>query len=204
MIESSHCHLKVLSLDNCQLTEVTSDDCLRVEDLGQRLCGMSPCYSLTHLYLDNNSFKGSCIDVLFGFMRLCPNLTVLSSSQCEISSEDFKQLLLKLNEIKQVLPQCLFPLLLSWNLSGNNIDDSGVAAILEHLPSLITCSALGCNINLEDNPTSSEMVTKLNKELEKHQEVSLINQASLCKYFFTCMRMVAKSFCFLVFVYREK
>ena len=28
MIESSHCHLKILSLDNCQLTEVTSDDCL--------------------------------------------------------------------------------------------------------------------------------------------------------------------------------
>lgn len=144
---------------------------------------MSPCYSLTHLYLDNNNFKGGCIDVLFGFMRLCPKLTVLSSSRCEISSEDFKQLLLKLNEIKQALPQCLFPLLLSWNLSGNNIDDSGVLAILEHLPSLTTCSALGCNINLENNPTSSEMVTKLNKELEKHREVSLISQASLCKYF---------------------
>ena len=181
MIESSHCHLKILSLDNCRLTEVTSDDCLRVEDLGQHLCGMSPCYSLTHLYLDNNNFKGSCIDVLFGFMRLCPKLTVLSSSRCEISSEDFKQLLLKLNEIKQALPQCLFPLLLSWNLSGNNIDDSGVSAILEHLPSLTTCSALGCNINLENNPTSSEMVRKLNEELEKHREVSLISQTSLCK-----------------------
>lgn len=145
ILESSHCHLKILSLASCQLTRVTTNDCVRVHDLGKHLRQISPCYSITHLYLDGNSFEGSCIDILFGFMSLCPRLTILSSSQCELSSDDLKQLLLKLDEIEQVLPQSLFPLLLSWDLSDNIIGDSGVSAVLDHLPSLTTCSALGCN-----------------------------------------------------------
>ena len=173
MIESSLCHLKILSLTSCQLTRPrASSDNLSIGDLGERLYQMSPCYSITHLYLNKNSFKGSCIDILLGFMRLCPNLTVLSSSHCKINSDDFKQLLLKLVEIKQLLPCNPFPLLLSWDLSSNNVDDNGVSVMIANLPSLIPCSAFGCKINCEDNPTSKETIVKLSKELEKRQEVS--------------------------------
>ena len=170
ILESSYCQPTILSLTCCQLTRASGGLTSTIaRDIGQRLCQMSPCYSITHLCLSDNSFTGNCIDILFGFMHLCPNLTIFSSSQCAINSDDLKHLLIKFKQLSS--PRDLRSLM-SWDLSNNNIDDRGVSALIDHLPSLTLHSVLGCSINLENNPTSSEMVTKLNEGIQKRKEVS--------------------------------
>ena len=168
MLESSNCWFSILSLEGCQLSNAGNyqvERCIQV--IGERPCQMSPYYSITHLSLSENSFTGNCIDILFRFMHLCPNLTVLSCRQCEITSDDLKQLLIKLNKVKKPSPQHQFPYLISWDLRNNKIDDRGVSALLDYLPSLAPLSALPCTIELENNPASNEMVSKLNQQLQE-------------------------------------
>ena len=193
MLSSGLCQPKMLSLSNCQLTTATAGgdlpntDYLNLENIatneiirevGQQMA-LCNCSTITHLCLDANSFTGGGIHILAGYISLCPTLTVLSSDQCEITSEDLKQLLDKLVQLKSSSPN-LCSGLMAWHLNNNEIDDSGVLTLITHLrvPSLFPYSTWSIDIHLLSNPVSSVMMTRLKKELNRRQEVSELH--ALC------------------------
>ena len=113
------------------------------------------------------------LNILVSFMYLCPCLNSLYTSNCEITSDDLIQLLHTLSSLKSSSPS-LCSKLRTWFLDNNAISDSGVSALIEHLPSLFP--KLGCDgfisVHLWDNPAISiEMKKKLDEELRRHREV---------------------------------
>ena len=184
MLSSSHCQLSSVDLSRCELTtaggsllNTDSGNTISgeaVRDVGQQLCQMPQSGTITWLDLNGNSFTGEGIHILAGFMHLCPCLIDLSTRHCGITSDDLIWLLDKLTQLKSSSPS-LCGKLESWHLSNNQIDDSGVSALMDHLPSLFP--RLGCDpfddIDLGNNPVSSEMVKRLEEEMRRRcQEVS--------------------------------
>ena len=178
MLSSSHCQLHSVQLSRCELTtaggsllNTDSGNTISgeaVRDVGQQLCQMPQNSTTMRLMLDGNSFTGEGIHILAGFMHLCPCLKSLSTSNCGITSDDLIRLFDKLAKLKSSSPS-LCSKLESWNLRNNQIDDSGVSALMDHLPSLFPC--LGCDpfdgIYLDSNPVSSEMVKRLKEEVRR-------------------------------------
>ena len=172
MLSSDHCQITKLTLCGCQLTTI-HHSLLDSEAVGKQLCQMPHCSTLTHLYLDYNCFTGEGIHILAGFMHLCPRVRVLSSDECRITSDDLRWLLDRLVQLKSTAPS-LCSGLMSWYLNKNNIDDSGMSALIDHLqaPLLFPISYWSLNsVHLDDNPVSSEMMARLEKELKRRQEV---------------------------------
>ena len=184
MLSSSHCQLHSVLLSRCELTtaggsllntdsgNTISGEAIR--DVGQQLCQMPQSSSITWLELDGNSFTGEGIHILAGFMHSCPCLVSLYTSDCGITSDDLIWLLDKLTQLKSSSPN-LCSKLESWVLHNNQIDDSGVSALMDHLPSLFPCLGLGpiSDIDLDSNPVSSEMVKRVEEEMRRRlQEVS--------------------------------
>ena len=184
MLSSSQCQLCNVDLSRCELTtaggsllNTDSGNTISgeaVRDVGQQLCQMPQSSTITSLYLDGNSFTGEGIHILAGFMHLCPCLRILSTGDCGITSDDLVLLFDKLTQLKSSSPS-LCSKLESWSLRNNQIDDSGVSALMDHLPSLFPC--FGCdqysNIYLDNNPVSSEMVKRLEEKMRRRrQEVS--------------------------------
>ena len=186
IVSSNHCRLKDLHLSRCKLTIAGSGlpntDPLNVgnnissesvRDVGQQLCQMPQNNTITMLYLDGNSFTGNSINILVAFMCLCPRLIFLDTNNCEISSDDLVELFHSLSSLKSSSPS-LCNRLHIWYLEDNVISDSGVSALINHLPSLFP--ALGCGrfdeVCLYNNPAvSSDMKKKLEEELRRRREV---------------------------------
>ena len=183
MLSSNHCQPGSVILSNCELTTaggaLPNTDSLNlgdnisgeaVRDVGQQICQMPQ--NNTWLELDGNSFTGEGIHVLAGFLYLCPCLGYLSSGNCGITSDDLKQLLDKLSQLKSSSPSLCSKLEL-WNLENNEIDDSGVLAVVGQLTPLLP--RLGCGfgdgIYLSNNPVSGEMEKMLKEELRRRKEV---------------------------------
>ena len=85
-----------------------------------------------------------------------------------ITSDDLIWLLDRLNQLKSSSPN-LFSELESWDLENNLLDDRGVSALIDHLPSLfprLACESIH-GISLHDNPVSSEMRKRLEEELRR-------------------------------------
>ena len=103
-----------------------------VRDVGQQLCQMPQSNAIASLDLDGNSFTGEGIQILAGFILLCPCLKLLYSEHCGITSDDLSKL------IDQLAGQSLSPSPCSnlrfLSLSNNEVGDSGVSALLDHLP----------------------------------------------------------------------
>ena len=185
MLSSNHCQPGWVFLSSCELTTagggLPNTDSLNlgdnisgeaVRDVGQQLCQMPQNNNITWLDLDGNSFTGEGIQILTGFLHICPCLIYLSSTNCGITSDDLKQLLDKLSQLKSSSPS-LCSKLESWHLDNNEIDDNGVSVLISHLPLLFP--RLGCGggggIYLSNNPVSSEMENKLAEELRRRKEV---------------------------------
>ena len=186
MLSCNHCQLRYLDLSRCKLTTpgggLPNTDPLNVgnnissesvRDVGQQLCQMPQNNTIIFLYLNGNSFTGNNINILVAFMYLCPGLKHLGTSNCEISSDDLIQLFHTLSSLKSSSPS-LCNKLNTWSLSNNVISDSGVSALINHLPSLFP--ALGCGrigkVHLNNNPAvSSEMKEKLEEKPRRHREV---------------------------------
>ena len=186
MLSSHSYEFAILNLSQCQLTRTEtvppssdpdSNNMIFVRDVGQQLCQMPQRCTLIDLNLDDNSFTGEDIYILAGFMHLCPSLKLLSCSNCWITSEDLLQLFDIL--CGQFLSPSQRPCseLIGWYLNHNIIDDRGLAALLEHLPSLF--SQLGCDayqnifeFRFDDNPVSAEMATRVNDEMKRRKEVN--------------------------------
>ena len=184
MLSSSHCQPSSVHLSRCELTtaggslpntdsgNTISSEAVR--DVGQQLYQMPQSSTIRCLELDGNSFTREGIHILAGFMHLCPCLTILSTNDCGITSDDLIWLLDKLTQLKSSSPS-LCSELESWYFDNNQIDDSGVSALMDHLPSLFPC--LWCDqysyIYLDSNPVSSEMMKRLEEEMRRRrQEVS--------------------------------
>ena len=98
-------------------------------------------------------------------------LEYLFSSHCRITSDDLEQILDKLAQIKVSSPS-VCNRLMCWNLSNNEIDDSGASVLLDHLPLLfphVGYTVIG--VFLDDNPVSSEMMRRMEEEMQRHRKV---------------------------------
>ena len=134
------------------------------------------------LNLDGNSFTGEAIHVLSGFMHLCPKLHRLSTSHCGITSDDLAYLFDHLSQLNLSLP------IVTWDLSHNDISDSGLVTLIKHLPSqfplldriyddtnsLLSKLNMVAGIDLRGNRVSSGMMSMLEEELKICREVSFL------------------------------
>ena len=163
-----------IELNECQLaTNTVAGKIHTARDVGQQLCNMSQRSPIGILRLSGNSFTGEGIHILAGFMHLCPFLQCLVSDHCGITSNDFKQLLALLTDLKLSSEICSH--LRQWNLEDNKIDDRGVTDLIEHIPNLFP--ALGPNaheIRLNNNPVSDEVLEWLQGEQKKREKVILL------------------------------
>ena len=143
-------------------------------DIGQQLCQRSQSSTIIWLDLSRNSFTGEGIHILLGFIHLCPCMTNLFTNDCGITSDDLIWLLNRLTQLKSSSPNLCNKLEL-WYLRNNLIDDSGAAALIDHLPSLFPrwgCHKymyLGDNF-FDNNPVSVKMIKRLKEELKRHLE----------------------------------
>ena len=184
MLSSNYCQSKWVDLSRCELTTAggglpntdslnlgdnITGEVVKIRDVGQQLCQMPHNNTITWLELDGNGFTGEGIHILAGFMCLCPCLEYLSSCNCGITSDDLKQLLDKLSQLKSSSPS-ICSKLQSWNLDTNEIDDSDVLVLMDQHPTSLFPS-LGCGvgdgIDLSNNPVSK----MLEEELRRHNEV---------------------------------
>ena len=175
MLSSSYTHnLCRVTLCRCQLTPAEHDleypDSLNVDssvsseavrDLGQQLCQMPQSSNTVVLHLGGNSFSGENIHILVGFMHLCPCLRELDSSDCGITSDDLKQLIDRLAQLKLSSPSHFSKLEL-WELYNNEVDDSDVSSLKEHLPSGVHYGYTYQNDTpiITDNPAASRTVMR--------------------------------------------
>ena len=108
------------------------------------------------LRLRYSKFSGEGIHVLAGFMHLCPQLRSLDCIDCNITSNDLKQLLSLLSQSNLNLKW--------WDLGGNNLDDDGVSALIEHFPMFPSLTNIDIRRNSQISP---EMCRNLKEICEK-------------------------------------
>ena len=177
MLSSNHCQLDRLCLSECELTTaggslpypdpLNLDSSISSETVRQQLCQMPQNNTITYLFLNDNTFTGNDIHILAGFMCLCPALRDLLTSNCEITSDDLRQLFEILKSSLLCKPCSKLQL---WDLHDNKINDDGVSALIEHLPSLFPSLQ---STGFSNNYTfSREMKVRLDEELRRrHKEV---------------------------------
>jgi Ran GTPase-activating protein (RanGAP) involved in mRNA processing and transport len=142
-------------------------------DIGQQLCQMPQSSSISILDLSGNSFTGEGIHILAGFIHLCQCVTCLTTIGCGITSDDLIWLLNRLNRLKSSSTNLCSKLEI-WYLQNNLLDDRGVSALIDHLPSLFPRLTFDPgHIILEPlygNPVSNEMKKSLEEELRRRRE----------------------------------
>ena len=175
VLSAKHCQFSRLSLSNCKLTTIggtflhKEDISDRVVDgVGHHFCHMPQNNALIRLNLDDNNFSGQGVHVLIGFLHLCPNLQWLSTNGCGITSDDFVELFVKLNELKSSHRLTKFCKdLQSWYLGCNKIDNHALSVVLDHLPSLLPSIQ---TIFLHNNPISVAMMEQLHLKLKSCED----------------------------------
>ena len=183
ILSSYNFQLEEAHLDNCQLTSVSgfksNADKEVISVIEQQLCRLVQNDTIRYLDLRNNTFTGEGIEVLAAFMYLCPCVEDLRTINCGITSDDLRQLLSRLTELKTTKCQNPCRKLETWHLSRNEIDDSGVLAVIECLSSLFPClgygiGSVGDGIFLDDNHIKHdcEGVRRLKEEMERRRRQS--------------------------------
>ena len=159
-------------LDGCRLTTVGGDNTCTVSPnfdksitcvgIREWICSQEiKSNSIEVLSLGSISFTGEGIHLLAGFMHLCPHLRSLDCNDCEITSNDLKQLLSLVSLPNSNLER--------WHLWSNNIDDDGVSGLIERLPLFPSLTSIVVKVN--HNINSSRMLTNLEEICEKRREV---------------------------------
>ena len=167
------CRLTTAEYDSSNTDSVSLSNSVSCESIGRQLCQMPQKHSVRILCLDGNNFSGDGIHILIGIMHLCVNLVELNCSDCGITSDDFILFLNKITKLKSLSPD-LCSQLESWDLSKNKIDDSGVMALINHLPALYGNPSSLKNVpSLDDNSVSNAVEMRLAKEVSSlFKEVS--------------------------------
>ena len=168
-VDLSRCHLTI----GARYSDYpTCNDIRTFRDMRQQLCQIPKSDTVTSLTLNDNCFTGERIQVLAGFILLCKHLLDLSCVNCNITSNDFIQLL-------EIITKGLHPdackNFFMWDLQHNNIDDEGVLALPHHVKSLFPILTrennwLGIDVQptkvyLDGNPVSRKILKILNREL---------------------------------------
>lgn len=189
ILSSYNFELEVVNLSNCQLASESGNlltaSCMSsvnregIRVMGQQLCRLIQNDTIRYLDLRNNTFTGEGIQLLAAFMYLCPCLEDLRTINCGITSDDLQQLLNRLTELKHTKYQNPCHKLETWHLSTNEIDNSGVLAIAECLPSLFPCLGYGIGsvsdgIFLDNNliKNDCEGMIQLRKEMKRRRSQS--------------------------------
>jgi hypothetical protein len=171
MLSSSHCKFLGAYLSRCELTtaldSVNHTSCKIVR---QRVYRMPQNNYTEVLFLNGNSFTGEGIHILVGFMHLCQGLVRLRTSDCGITSDDLIWLLGELIGLKSSPPH-LCSNLKGWDLGNNQVDDRGVSALIDCLPSHFPELGTGDDnmlesLTLSGNPVSMEMKEKVKKAMK--------------------------------------
>ena len=173
LLSGSRCKLEILALSRCQLTTIgderidtnsqghdstviTEEGLIR--DAALQLRQMAPQHTIRFLILNGNCFTGVRIHILASFIRLCPRLNNLATSDCRITTEDLTQLLDELTRnMKSTSPQ-LCSNIENWNLTSNEIDSSGASALVSCVPSLFPRLKTE-HLILDNNPIDSDSMT---------------------------------------------
>ena len=134
ILTSDHFQPLITNLSGCQLTTAggiaTNPGFRNAVDVQRFICSqqLQTTYSFHEFVVGRNNFSGEGIHILAAFMYACPCMELLGCRSCGITSNDLKQLLILLSELK-----LKFPCLNVWGLSDNDIDDDGVSALIQHL-----------------------------------------------------------------------
>ena len=181
LLSSEHFQAHRVYFERCSLTTVgggstyavsRSSNSITCVGIREWICSQGiKANSVKELFLHSERFTGEGIHLLAGFMCLCPELGTLFCYDCEITSEDLKQLLLQLSQ----------PILnlKIWFLSSNYIDDDGVSTLIEHLsifPSLT-------HINVDDNNAISPEMSRRLEEICKERKMVHYYHLSLVSSF---------------------
>ena len=144
LIAASSCNFGSLLLCKCWLTKYPM----------RNQPHLAPQVNLIQfLQLDQNQFYDENINILLKIMASCHNLEILSCRQCGITSKDFRYLLSQLSNLETIIDNQLC----QWWLNDNEIDDSGVAILIEFLSLFPNIHSL-C---VDGNPVSAEMKERL-------------------------------------------
>ena len=109
--------------------------------------------------MSNINFSGEGIHVLASFMYACPCVERLHCRSCGITSDDLKQLLELISELRLKFSTPLT----FWILIDNDISDDGVSALIQHLSMFpkLRCIFLDSNIRV-----GSGMLKTLKEKLD--------------------------------------
>jgi hypothetical protein len=163
ILASDHFRADHIDLSGCQLTtagESATNPDFNAVGTQQLICSQQ--LRATHsrrniIVINNNNFSGEGIHILAAFMYTCAYVQTLSCRSCGITSNDLKQLLVLLSELKLTL---LY--LDSWDLGDNDIDDDGVSALIQHLS--IFPRLISTDVTLDGNDRISPVMIKTLKE----------------------------------------
>ena len=186
ILASGHCQASNINLSGCQLTTAgrgaTNPEFVNAVDVQQSICSQQLQATLVfnRFVLDDNNFSGEGIHILAAFMYACPNVCYLSCHSCGITSDDLKQLLVLISELRLKLPY-----LSSWELHNNDIDDNGVSALIPHLSMFPGLSFISFDGNIRVSPG---MLKTLSEELAAqmvHLHCHKIYLESTCRLLYT-------------------
>jgi Ran GTPase-activating protein (RanGAP) involved in mRNA processing and transport len=161
-VELSRCDLTTAGINLSGTKSLNTISSVAERDIGQQLCQMPQNSAISSLKLNGNSFIGEGIHILAGFIHLCPCVTHLITSDCGITSDGLICLLDKLTQLKSSYSD----LLGLWDLQSNLLDDRGVSALIDHVPSLFPRFVTRIN----GNPVSSEMKKRQEEDWRRRQE----------------------------------
>ena len=174
LLSSDHFLPDYIDLSDCQLTtageSVTNPDYVNAKHVQRLICSQRLQANAEVLWIDENNFNGEGIHILAAFMYVCPSLKHLSCSNCGITSDDLKQLLVQLSELKLRLSFLMF-----WYLSDNDIDDDGVSAFIEHLSVFPNLEFVSLDGNIRVSPG---MLETLEEKLVARRKVHLHNNSN--------------------------
>jgi Ran GTPase-activating protein (RanGAP) involved in mRNA processing and transport len=164
LLSNTHCLLSDLSLTDCQLSEnISHDTSITANYVYRHLLQISQYSGLSQLKLDCNNFTEDSLQILTGFIHLCPYLKFLSSRCCQLTSVDLNALLTKLFEEKVHAEK-----LTTWCLANCNIGNDGVRDLIKYVPLIFPNLT---DIHLDGNPVSAEVKSKLKETLSDNVKI---------------------------------
>ena len=197
LLSGDHFWAYTIDLSGCQLTtaggSVTFPNAKTVRQL---ICSQQLQTNATKLLLiDSNNFTGEGIHILAAFMYVCPSLERLYCRNCGITSDDLKQLLVQVSDLK-----LKWSYLKLWDLGNNDIDDDGVSTLIQHLSMFPNMGSIDLNGNIQVSPGMLETFEeKLDARCEVHLHailIALINPRCMREGY--CSRFVCVSVCLSV------
>ena len=173
-LSNNNIHLHALSLESCGIvgnTVGTSEGQMEMSsnEESQRVTQNS---SIEILTFSGTDLSGESLPLVVELISICQPLRYFSCRNCCLDSKDLKQLLTLLSS-KFSQSTSKSAMISAWDLSGNNIDDEGVAVLFKYL-TMFPDSVH--DLLLDGNPVSNEVKAKLgSSQLWKNQMVSIFS-----------------------------